>query len=608
VFTVKPRNITYRGGSISWHGILHKMIDAFPRPWDHVSCPVRGGAGMPQSPLAAIVGRLMRGLPPTDVTSDAALLARFIGWRDEAAFELLVYRHGPMVRGLCRRVLRHEHDAEDAFQATFLALAKKAATIRGQFLAGWLYRVAFHAALKAKASSALRETDLHEISAQLVDVGDELHNHAVRAALDEEILRLPERFRLPVVLCYLQGRSNSEAAAALGIPKGTVDSRLATARQRLRVRLVRRGFAPAIAAAAFDGAVDAADLPGSVVRAVTKAAVAFISKQAGVPATAAVLAEGVLETMYLTKVKWAMAAAMTLALVGGGAGVATYGLAGDGPPVKAAGDKKKELPAEAEKPVAGGDTLAGANLTPHSASAVRQMLQQPAGLDKPLNNLPLRDALDMLSDKFGVTIRIDPAAFFRFGVEKPFEMYDQSVGLPVVRGMTLGEVLRDVLAQVRAPDSGQRAAFKVKGNQIVIVPAYIVPYARSAGSEEPILNPDIVEEQVQGEPISIEFKDKPLAEVLQDLTDATGANIVLDVRCREQGATQVAITLQNVRLLTALQVIADMANLQPVAVGNVYYVTEKQNADRLQKQEWPRDFGKARTAPKPAAPAKPGGM
>ena len=108
---------------------------------------------MPQPPLAAVVGRLIRGLPPIEGTADEALLARFVAWRDEAAFELLVYRHGPLVRGVTRRVLRHEQEAEDAFQATFLALAKRAATIRGGSLVGWLYRVAFHASLKARARS-----------------------------------------------------------------------------------------------------------------------------------------------------------------------------------------------------------------------------------------------------------------------------------------------------------------------------------------------------------------------------------------------------------------------------------------------------------------------
>src|SRR5438067_8958778 len=109
---------------------------------------------MASAALRSAILSLLRGLPPTDGTDDAALLERFIAWRDEAAFELLVYRHGPLVRGVCRRVLRHEQDAEDAFQATFLALARKAEAVRrARSLPGWLYRVAFHAALKARARS-----------------------------------------------------------------------------------------------------------------------------------------------------------------------------------------------------------------------------------------------------------------------------------------------------------------------------------------------------------------------------------------------------------------------------------------------------------------------
>src|SRR5262245_55483908 len=114
---------------------------------------------MSSAPLRHVVGQLLRGLPPADGTDDTALLERFIAWRDEAAFELLVYRHGPLVRGVCRRVLRHEQDAEDAFQATFLALARRAQAVRRACsLPGWLYRVALHAALKARARSTRRNT------------------------------------------------------------------------------------------------------------------------------------------------------------------------------------------------------------------------------------------------------------------------------------------------------------------------------------------------------------------------------------------------------------------------------------------------------------------
>src|SRR5690348_2776599 len=162
---------------------------------------------MAGAPLRSAILPLVRGLPPADGTDDAALLERFIAWRDEAAFELLVYRHGPMVRGLCRRVLRQEQDAEDAFQATFLALARQARSVRrGGSLAGWIYRVAFHAALKARARAVRKATAaLPEDVAGPADPADAAEVREVRAVLDEEVMRLPARYRLPVVLCYLQG-------------------------------------------------------------------------------------------------------------------------------------------------------------------------------------------------------------------------------------------------------------------------------------------------------------------------------------------------------------------------------------------------------------------
>src|SRR4051794_21714745 len=161
-------------------------------------------------------------LPDGGGMTDAQLLECFLTARDEAAFAALVRRHGPMVLGVCRRVLRHDHDAEDAFQAAFLVLARRAATIRQRELLGnWLYGVAYRAALEVRARRRPRERQVSDMPEPRVadgaDVGAEL-----RPVLDEELNRLPEKFRVAVVLCDLEGRTRREAARQLGIPEGTL--------------------------------------------------------------------------------------------------------------------------------------------------------------------------------------------------------------------------------------------------------------------------------------------------------------------------------------------------------------------------------------------------
>ncbi len=177
-----------------------------------------------------------------DPLSDAALLARYAADRDPAAFEVLVWRHGGMVLGVCRRHLRDAHAAEDAFQATFLVLSRKAGTVGGNTLPGWLHRVARRAAVRAAAKAhGRRETPLvAELPARRVVDGE------LAAVLDAEIDRLPDRLRQVVVLCYLDGESTEAAATRLGIPRGTVLSRLHTARGTLTARLTRRGVTPPV--------------------------------------------------------------------------------------------------------------------------------------------------------------------------------------------------------------------------------------------------------------------------------------------------------------------------------------------------------------------------
>jgi RNA polymerase sigma factor (sigma-70 family) len=272
---------------------------------------------------------LLRQLHQTaaDGLGDADLLERFVRDGDEAAFELLVWRHGAMVLGACRRILRHHHDAEDAFQATFLLLARKARLVRrGAALAGWLHRVARRVALRARGRAGR--------AAQLAGEGPaapERESAAVwadlRPVLDEEVGRLPEKYRLPVLLCYLGGLSTEEAARRLGCPRGTVLSRLAWARRRLRGRLERRGLALSAGALAAGLAREAATAaaPAALAHAAVRAArwlKAGKAMAAGeVPRRAVSLMEGVLHAMFMTKLKTAAAGLLVLALVGMGMGL-----------------------------------------------------------------------------------------------------------------------------------------------------------------------------------------------------------------------------------------------------------------------------------------------
>src|SRR6516162_9346141 len=177
--------------------------------------------------------------------TDGQLLARFLATRDEAAFAALVRRHGPMVLGVCRRVLRHTQDAEDAFQATFLVFARKAASIRKhESLGSWLHGVARHTAQRLKAKTARRTTYEHRLAGQPAgDSIDDLTWRELRGVLDEELHRLPEKYRSPLVLCYLEGKTQDEAARQLDWSKGTFRRRLEQGRDALGRRLTRRGLA-----------------------------------------------------------------------------------------------------------------------------------------------------------------------------------------------------------------------------------------------------------------------------------------------------------------------------------------------------------------------------
>ena len=194
---------------------------------------------------AGVVLRHIRGLAARPAgAADRHLLERFTAGRDEAAFAELVRRHGPLVLGVCRRLLRDPNDADDAFQATFLVLARKAASISNrESVSGWLYQVAHNTALKARISAAARRRRERRVGARPpADVLDEVTGRELLAVLDEELQRLPERLRSPLVLCYLQGSTRDEAARQLGWSLATLKRRLEEGRESLRCRLARRGL------------------------------------------------------------------------------------------------------------------------------------------------------------------------------------------------------------------------------------------------------------------------------------------------------------------------------------------------------------------------------
>jgi RNA polymerase sigma factor (sigma-70 family) len=234
--------------------------------------------------------RALAGRPPDGTLTDNELLARFARRRDESAFAQIVRRHGPMVLRVCRRVLGSAHDAEDAFQATFLVLAGKAGSVRWQAsAANWLHKVAYHVALRARAAAARRR--VHEARPEGragVDPLEELTARELLGVLDEELTRLPGRYRAPLVVCYLEGATRDEAARQLGCTLGTLKRRLERGRELLRRRLARRGLSLAVPLASAEllaGTAPAAVAP-TLLEATARAAVAFTTQTGGTVALA----------------------------------------------------------------------------------------------------------------------------------------------------------------------------------------------------------------------------------------------------------------------------------------------------------------------------------
>ena len=252
--------------------------------------------------------------------SDQHLLRQFCDHRDDAAFGMLLRRHGPMVLDVCRGVFGNDADAEDAFQATFLVLVSKASSIRKTASVGsWLHGVAYRTAVKARAQLATRRKREAHAPTRTIWEPDDLTWREMQEILHEELNGLAERYRVPLVACYLEGKTQDQAAAQLGLAKSTLKERLERGRSLLRARLVRRGLGPAavLLATAWPSATASAYLPATLAFSTIKAASLYAAGQAVekgvISVKVAALTEGVLSSMWLMKTK--MTAAVLL-LVG----------------------------------------------------------------------------------------------------------------------------------------------------------------------------------------------------------------------------------------------------------------------------------------------------
>jgi RNA polymerase sigma factor (sigma-70 family) len=314
---------------------------------------------MPTESIQAVLRHLRQVLGPTNVAerSDADLLAAYVAGAGEA-FEELVRRHGRMVLAVCRRALGNEHDAEDAFQATFLVLARKAKVVRWQeSVSQWLHAVAVRTASNARVSSERRRRR-EEAVATMASMSTNTATSNVGPILDEELAGLPGKYSRPLVLCYLEGQTNEQAARELRCPVGTLRVQLMRARELLRSRLARRGLsvgAMTLTALLHDS-VRAGQPSTSLILATGRAAEQFTNGSAAGLSSAGALAKGVLHEMFLTKLKMFLGTTVAILAVGisvavGVAAADRPGAAPQGPDARAGDDPPRPPVKEGKSPL-----------------------------------------------------------------------------------------------------------------------------------------------------------------------------------------------------------------------------------------------------------------
>jgi RNA polymerase sigma factor (sigma-70 family) len=311
---------------------------------------------MPTSSLGVAIQRLLADPRPDEAgMTDCELLTRFLGSRDDHALAALVRRHASMVWIVCRRLL-NDHDAEDAFQATFLVFVRRAADVPRQAVPNWLYGVARQTAVRLRAMAAKRRRREAQVENLPEPTVPEVRDADLPSVVDEELSRLPDHYRGVIVLCDLDGRTRKEAARQLGIPEGSVASRLARARRMVAKRLTQRdrAFAGGLAATVVSAGSAAAAAPPALVATTINAASLLAAGPAPgvVSASVAALTDGVVRAMFVTRIKSVLAVLLVVATLAGAVGMVYQTQAAEPPKDAPKKAEEKSLPAQPTPPAA----------------------------------------------------------------------------------------------------------------------------------------------------------------------------------------------------------------------------------------------------------------
>ncbi len=508
--------------------------------------------------------------------SDRQLLRRFAADRDEDAFTLLVRRHGGMVLGVCHRVLGNASEAEDAFQATFLVLARKSSSIGWHDSVGnWLYGVALRVASKMR-SQRLRVTSQETAAATgstaLLPGADafEAAERELIARLDLALQRLPAKLRAPLVLCYLEGKSHQEAARELGLPPGSMSRHLARGLELLRERLAGRELllsTDALAGLLARG-VWRVLVERSLAETTTRAALCYTMGALAAGGAASVrvltLTQGVIRTMIFTQLKLLIGLVLAAGVLGAG-GYLQIQQQGKGQQAGVAAVENAGVAARSEPGAP--SAMEGIEQAPPAVGFAEKLrkhalmqtkLDKPVVLDKGLDIMNFADARQYFEDRFDISIVPNPKAF------KQSEWQEAKVQLDKMSGISLRNVLQMLVDQFGA-------SYRVRQDYVEITKPLDVQ------TEEWVMGDRTLVPQANAE-----FQNVSLEQALKELAFETGITIVLDQTAyKEINEPTVTALLDGVCLDTAVELLANMCGMKSVALDRALYVTSQLKAEGL---------------------------